>query len=429
MSTIEGHPIVQNGQIIMAVKERERLKVITLIRSGQITVVEGASKLGIGERQLYRSLARFQSEGDEGLLHRLRGATSNRRHRLKQRNEVVRLYKELYNDYGPTYFTEMLREHHQISICAETSRTWLLKAGVWKGTRKGREHRKRRERRAAIGELIQFDGSHHFWFEGRGPECCLLVAVDDASGTVMARFATGESTDSVLRFWRGYLHSKGIPKEIYTDYFSVYYHPKEGGMTDYGAVMAEMGVRCIYANSPQAKGRVERMNRTLQDRLLKELRRAQISTIEEANLFLDKEFLPKFNARFALTCSADGRELKNHHRPCVYRHEELEKLFSYRTTRQVYNDSTITLDAQWIQLLSTNAPIPLARTKVDVRWYLDGSLHIFWEGGEIGFKLLTKASRQKTMRSNGHPPAENHPWLHKLPIGRSKGNPQQLRKK
>lgn len=406
--------------LIMAVKERERLKVVSLIKEGAILYQEGAEKLGISERQLYRSMERYAEEGDYGLIHRLRGATSNRRYRLKLQKEVKRLYGTLYPDYGPTYFTEMLEEHHEITLSVETVRQWLLKAGLWKRSRKGRPHRTRRDRRAAIGELIQFDGSHHKWFEDRGPGCCLLVAVDDASGNVFARFAQDESTGSVLTFWKEYIQTVGIPKEVYTDYHSVYHHPTEGETTDYGAVMAEMHVRCIYARSPQAKGRVERMNRTLQDRLLKELRRREIGTIESANRFLRKEYFAKFNARFGRVRSEDGRPLENHYRPSCYREEELEKLFSYRTVRRMYNDSTITLNAQWIQLLNTKAPIPVPRTNIYVRQYLDGSLHMFWDGGELGFKLLGKSPRPKQPRSNGHPPAEDHPWTRRPAIGRAK---------
>jgi transposase-like protein len=253
----------------MTRKERERLKVVEQINQKKLTYTDGANQLGVSERQMYRSMERYREEGDEGLTHRLRGATSNRQYPLKIRNTVIELYRSQYDDYGPTLFIEMLQEHNRIILGIETVRRWLLRAGLWKKARKGRRHRKKRERRGAIGEMIQFDGSYHKWFEDRGPESCLLVAIDDASGKVALRFVASESTQEVLSFWKQYMKAIGIPKQVYTDYHVVYYHPNSENKTDYGMAMKEMGIECLYASSPQAKGRVERMNRTLQDRLLK----------------------------------------------------------------------------------------------------------------------------------------------------------------
>ena len=405
--------------ILMSLKERERLKVVDQIKVGRITYADGAKQLGLSIRQLYRSMERYCEEGDEGLTHRLRGSTSNRRYSLKIHRHVIELYRTDYDDYGPTLFVEMLQEHHSITLGVETARQWLLRAGLWKKARKGRRHRKKRERRAAIGQLIQFDGSFHRWFEDRGVECCLLVAIDDASGRVVLRFVESESTQEVLSFWKDYVETIGIPKQVYTDYHAVYYNPHGDKKTDYGLAMEEMGIHCIYASSPQAKGRVERMNRTLQDRLLKALRREGVSTIKEANHFLEEGFQEKFNARFAHTQGEDGIELENHHRQCVHTPEELEKIFSFRSERYVYNDSTITLNSRWVQLNSTKAPLPPPRTKISLRRYLDGTLHIFWQGGELGHQLLAKDHRPHK-RSKGHPPTQDHPWLHKAPFGKAK---------
>jgi transposase len=407
-------------------KERERLKIVEQIKQGGLTFAEGAKQLGLSVRQLYRSLERYREEGDEGLTHRLRGARSNQQYSLKIRREVLELYQTHYDDYGPTLFIEMLQERHSITLGIETVRQWLLRAGLWKQARKGRRHRKKRARRTAIGQMIQFDGSFHRWFEDRGPECCLLVAIDDASGSVVLRFVKSESTQEALSFWKHYVETFGLPKQVYTDYGAVYYNPNGEKKTEYGLAMEELGIECIYASSPQAKGRVERMNRTLQDRLLKAMRQHGVSSLEEANRFLQEEFQKKFNAQFAHTHGEDGIVLENHHRHCVHTPEELEKIFSFRSERYVYNDSTITLNARWVQLESTKAPLPPPRTKVYLRRYLNGALHIFWQGGELAHRMLPKDHRPHK-RSKAHPPSQNHPWLHKAPIGRAKRRKRQQR--
>jgi transposase len=405
--------------ILMTRKERERLKVVEQINQKKLTYTDGANQLGVSERQMYRSMERYREEGDEGLTHRLRGATSNRQYPLKIRNTVIELYRSQYDDYGPTLFIEMLQEHNRIILGIETVRRWLLRAGLWKKARKGRRHRKKRERRGAIGEMIQFDGSYHKWFEDSGPESCLLVAIDDASGKVALRFVASESTQEVLSFWKQYMKAIGIPKQVYTDYHVVYYHPNSENKTDYGMAMKEMGIECLYASSPQAKGRVERMNRTLQDRLLKALRQHGVSNINEANRFLQKGFQDKFNAQFVHTHGEDGIELRDHHRQCVHTSEEMDNIFSFRSQRSVYNDSTITLGAQWVQLTSEKAPLPPPRTKVYLRQYLDGTLHIFWQGGELGYQMIPKNHiPQKPTKK--HSPPLDHPWHHKAPFGRAK---------
>ena len=406
--------------ILMTKKERERLKVLEQIKMGKLTYSEGSEQLNLSERQLYRSMVRYLEEGDEGLIHRLRGATSNRKYPLKLHKNVIELYRTQYDDYGPTLFSEMLQENHRIILGAETARRWLLKSGLWKKARKGRRHRKKRERRRAIGELIQFDGSHHKWFEDRGPECCLLVAIDDASGRVELQFVKSESAQEVLPFWKRYMKTIGIPRQVYTDYHGIYYNVNNSDKkTDYGMAMEEIGIECLYASSPQAKGRVERMNRTLQDRLLKALRQHGISDIDAANSFLENGFKDKFNAQFAHMQGEDGVELKNHHRQCANTSEELDKIFSFRYERSVYNDFTITLDTHLIQLTSDKAPLPSPRTKVYVRRYLDGSLHIFWQGGELGYRMLPKNHRPKK-RPRVYSSKQDHPWHHRAPFGKAK---------
>ena len=352
----------ENNQrtLAMSYKEREYLKALTRVNKGELRCRDAAESLGITERHLYRLRARYRSEGDEGLIHRLRGCLSNRGYPRKVRTRMLELYRERYSDYGPTLFAEKIADEHSATLPLvdhETLRRWLLNAGVWSAARVRKAHRRKRERREKIGSLIQFDGSHHDWFEGRGPVCCLLVAIDDASGRVFMRFAESENTHDVLATLRAYVERFGIPREIYTDRAKVYHPPSKGDrLTDVGRALTRLGVRMILAHSPQAKGRVERSNRTHQDRLVKALRQKGISTIDRANRFLEQRYLSEHNTRFAHPLG-----LKDIHRSSDG--IDLDNIFCFETTRRVYNDYTITLDAHFIQLEKSEAPLPPPTTR------------------------------------------------------------------
>jgi hypothetical protein len=391
--------------VTMSYREREQLKVISRIEAGELTVAEAAESIHLTERQMYRLLRRYRQEGDRGLIHRLRGRRSNLAYESDVRTTAVRLYRELYSDYGPTLFAEKLEFYHDLKISRQTATRWLIQESLWSGSRKKRPHRKKRQRRDCIGSLIQFDGSPHDWFEGRAPACCLLVAIDDASGRVMLRFAPSEDTYSVLSFWRDYVKRFGIPAEVYTDHGSVYYDPNNPKhLTPFGQAMMRLGIHCIYAHSPQAKGRVERSNRTHQDRLIKYLREQTVSSIDEANRLLDSFFTDDHNRRFAHT---DG--LTDIHRSAVG--IDLNNVFCLQDTRQVHNDWTITLNTQFIQLLRSEAPLPPPRSNVIVRLWLDGSLHIFWNEHELNFSKISAKPRPPSPALRR--PAAIHPWFSK----------------
>ena len=394
--------------ITLSSYEMERLKVILRVEHNELTVAEAAESIDLSERQLYRILQRYRAEGEAGLCHRLRGRRSNKSFVGELHTKTLRLYREQYSDYGPTLFAEKLAEYHDVCISRQTATRWLSQAALWSGNRKKRPHRKKRERRDAIGSLIQFDGSPHDWFEGRGPECCLLVAIDDASNRVMLRFVPVEDTDHVLAFWRDYVERFGSPAEVYTDRGGVYVNAeKPERLTPFGRALKALGIGHVKARSPQAKGRVERSNRTHQDRLIKALREHNISTMEQANRFLEAEYMNAHNRRFAhsdnltdIHRSAEGIDLAN--------------IFCIEQLRHVYNDWTITLNAQFIQLLKSDAPLPPPRSKVIVRQRLDGSLHIFWNEHELAFKQLTH--KPKPVSVSPRPPAPDHPWRSK-PVG------------
>lgn len=407
----------QNQKLTMSQKERERLKVLHRLDSGELRCSDAAECLGISERQLYRLRDRYRRDGDEGLIHRLRGCLSNRGYSRKARTQVLELYRERYSDYGPTLFAEMIAQKHSDtlpSVNHETLRRWLLKASLWTAKRTRKAHRRKRERREQIGSLVQFDGSDHDWFEGRGHRCCLLVAIDDASGRVFMRFAHSENTHDVLLTLKQYIERYGIPRELYTDKANIYHPPSKGGkLTDVGRALTRLGVRMIVAHSPQAKGRVERSNRTHQDRLVKALRRQNINTIEAANEFLQHSYLKEHNDRFART-----KGLRDIHRPS--NGLDFNNIFCFETTRSVYNDYTITLNAQFIQLEQSKTPLPPPRRTVIVRRWLDHSLHIFFNNEELAFSILrSKQQSASSSRTLPLPPGPDHPWRHKQPIGKS----------
>ena len=405
--TMKG-PTTVTETLRMSYREMERLKIITRIEQDELTVIEAAEAVGISERQLYRILQRYRTLGAPGLIHRSRGRSSNTAYAKEHRIKALRLYREQYSDYGPTLFTEKLALHHELTVSRQTATRWLIAASLWSGSRKKRPHRKKRLPRSAIGSLIQFDGSPHDWFEGRGPACCLLVAIDDASNRLMLRFAPVEDTYHVLAFWRDYIQRHGIPAEVYTDRGGVYVdHDNPEHLTQFGRALEALNIRHIKAHSPQAKGRVERVNRTLQDRLLKALREHNISSIEQANRFVEQPYTEQHNRRFAhpdnlsdLHRSADGIMLDN--------------IFCFEEDRHVNYDWTITVHAQYLQLLRSEVPLPPPRSKVTIRLWLDGSLHVFWNEHELVYKTLP--CRPHHARQPPQPPPPQHPWRRK-PVG------------
>jgi transposase InsO family protein len=387
------------GDIIMSRKELDRVKILEQYKQGKLNIVEAGELLMISRRQLYRQVKRYEENGDKGVIHGLRGKESNRGYSKEVKRKILAIYRSQYNDYGATLFSEKLLEYHKYDINRETLRLWLKSEGINTGMRKGRKHRKKRQRRSGFGELLQFDGSPHDWFEGRGAECCLLHAIDDATGRIFLRFARSENSHDAMQTMWEYIIQYGVPRSLYTDHGSVYY--AEERKTDFARAMEELGCQIIFANTPQAKGRVERGNRTHQDRLIKALREKGISCIGEANEFLRQEYIAHHNTKFSVNPEAVDVHYASGD-------ADLKNIFCYKTQRQVRNDYTITLDGVYIQLLRGETPLPRTGQYVQVHIWLDGSLHIFNNESELKFQVLS--SKPKTDVPKLIKPRADHPW-------------------
>ncbi len=358
----------------MSKRERGRLAVMAGVKRGELTLVQASGLLGLGYRQTKRVWRRYQDQGDAGWVHRLRGKPSARRKSGKVRAAVLALYsEERYADFGPTLLAEHL-ERRGIAVDHETIRRWLLAEGKWMLRRRRQKHRQWRERKACLGELVQLDGSHHDWFEGRGQRCVLMVMVDDATNRVWAQFFEEETTQASYDVLAGWVKRQGLPRSLYVDRDSIYRCEGQPSIaeqlagkapqTQFGRAMAALGVKLILANSPQAKGRVERMNGVLQDRLVKELRLAGISDRDGGNQFLPK-YLAGLNRQFERVAAS---ALDAHQ--AVPR--DLNEVLSWEEERVVQRDWTVGCEGKWYQLDRQHEALSLVKRKVIVRTLRDG---------------------------------------------------------
>jgi transposase len=377
---------------VVAMSHGELSRYDTLLRyqRGELRVEDAAMLLGVGHRQVYRLLDRLRAGGPEALVSWKRGRPSNRDLGDMFRNRVLDLVREHYRDFGPTLAVEYLAERHKITISHETLRKWMIKAGLWKDrdARRPRPYQPR-YRRDCRGELIQIDGSKHWWFEDRGPQCTLLVYIDDATSELMhLKMVESESTFAYMDATRDYIARHGKPVAFYSDKHSVFRNntasAKGDGMTHFGRALESLNIEIICANSPQAKGRVERANATLQDRLVKAMRLAGIATIAEANAFLPG-YMARHNARFAKP-AFDPRDV---HRPLAP-HDDLAVVMVWREARKV----TRALTLHYNKVLFILEPSPLSETlageRVDVCEYPDGSLEIRHGDHVLPYRVFDK---------------------------------------
>ena len=394
----------------MSRKQRERLVIFGQVKQVQISRVEAAELLGLSLRQMQRQYPRWLKEGDAGLLHRSRGRLSPRRFDAEEKKQSMVLYREMYRGFGPTLWAEKLAEVHGIWLSHDTARRWLVEAGLLEKTRRGRRSRRRRVRKKRFGEMVQMDGSHHAWFEDRGEKCVLMTIIDDATGKRRGKFFEAETVEAAMSTLGIWCERFGVPESVYVDRHGIYRADRDPTaeelkagkrpVTQFGRAMNELDVRLILARSPQAKGRVERSNGVTQDRLLKELRLAKVSSIQEANQWLEHEkFWEKLDEKFAV----EAVDESDAHRPLVMK---LEDVLCVKEKRSVGLDGCV----QWSgRILQLNQPGKLKTVWVWHRW--DQSIEILGDGRRLTWSEISKPmhqdQKQARRRANKKPIVNN----------------------
>lgn len=416
--------------VAFTMREIDRLRVIRDVLEGQLLQIQAAKQLGRSTRQVRRLCRRVQQAGPRGIRHGLRGKPSNNQLAPGLMDRALKLIAAHYGDFGPNFANEKLHEKHGLTLSTYSLRKGMISAGIWRPKRHKPFHRAWRPRKACLGEMTQVDGSEHDWFEGRGPRCVLMAFIDDATSKVLlARFVKAEDTLTLMRLTQEYLRKFGRSQSFYVDKDSIYKTNRrasmdeevrdEQPMTQFSRAMAELDITVICAESPQAKGRVERLFKTLQDRLVKELRLAGAKTMEDGNKFLAGGYLDKHNSRFA----EEPANRTDAHRG-VLPGQRLERTLSLRTERTLLNDYTLQYQKRTFQVLK-HQPICVApRDKILVETRLDGSTHLRFKDAYLNFKPIDKRpyrgyyqaqpSREKQYdrgdKGVGSTPGPNHPW-------------------
>ena len=399
--------------------ERKKLYVIGQVIERKIRQWKAAEILGICVRQVRRLIKRVSDQGDSGVVHRGRGKESQRKIAGQLKKRVIKLCRGLYQQYGPTLLSEKLLEDHRIRISKETLRKWMLAEGVEYRRRGKRPHRSWRARKPHCGEMVQVDGSHHDWFEGRGPKAVLMAFIDDATGRVFARFYEYEGTMPALDSLKRYIRQYGIPCSLYLDRHTTYKAIREltveeelQGLPEpsshFKRAAEQLGIKVIHAYSPQAKGRIERLFGTLQDRLVKEMRLRGISSNEAADEFLE-EYLPKFNSKFQVPAA----ETRDMHRP-IGRNQDLDWILSRQETRVLRNDSTIFYAPHTFQVMNN-----IRGKRVVIQEATDGRIRLTYRSRRLDFKEVPGIIRRPKQQpaepvehAFGIPPkpGPKHPW-------------------
>ncbi|MGO4353082.1 ISNCY family transposase [Rhizobium sp. RAF36] len=382
------------GLIAMSERDLQRIEILSKVVAQRMTTVSAAHVLDLSERQVRRLLERMRTGGAASIRHKAIGRPSNNRISDGVRDYAMTLVRERYADFGPTLATEKLAERDGLRVSRETVRNWMADAGLWLSRKQRRTFHQPRLRREAYGELVQIDGSEHRWFEDRGPPCSLLVFVDDATGRLMQlRFVRSESAFTYFEALKLYLQAHGAPVAFYSDKHSVFRVAKKEarggqGMTQFGRALCELNIEILCANSSQAMGRVERMNRTLQDRLVKELRLSGIDTMEAGNAFLPG-FMKDYNARFAIVPARPD----NLHRPLNLAPDRLTEILCKREQRYVGSQLTFSFERQRIMLEETEVTRGLVGRYVETYAYADGRLEVRWKGYSLPYTVFDKDQR------------------------------------
>ncbi len=408
--------------ITMSTRERRRMALMARVMGCVLKLSVAAEMMRVCYRQAKRILQRYRQEGDAGLVHRGRGRSSNRTRPAAERQRAVALYAKQYAGFGPLLASEHLAEDHGIMVDHETLRQWLLSAGLWESRRRREAHRAARERRPRRGDLVQIDGSEHDWFEGRGARAVLMVMIDDATNTTLARFYLAEDTAAAYDIFERYVRLYGLPTALYPDRDSIYICTREANLeeqladsgpeTQFARAMRELGVDLIPAYSPQAKGRVERRHGLFQDRLVKEMRLLGIRTLEAANAYLDDTFLALVNERYTVKPSDPA----NGHKPRPA-DSTLALVLTWQEPRSVAKDWTIRWRNRRLQIDARHAALGLPGRRVVVVERRNGTLAILYGKRQLTFRnapaSATPASRPvvpQTPPCTVYTPAVNHPW-------------------
>jgi hypothetical protein len=409
------------GLLTMNIQEVERIAIIRQVVEKRIKQSAGAKLLNLTTRQIRRLAKSYRQIGSLGLISKRRGKQGPNRHEDSIKIQVKKLMNQHYHDFGPTFASEKLRERHQIVVNKETLRQWMIEWELWKAKRhkKVKVHQCRL-RRACFGELIQIDGSHHNWFEGRAEKCCLLVFIDDATNRLVGlRFEKGETTEGYFKLAREYMEVHGRPLAFYSDkdsIFRVNMPNCEDIETQFGRAMRELGIELICANSPQAKGRVENANGTLQDRLIKEMRLRGINTIEEANTYLP-EFIKSWDSRFAV----EPRSSIEAHRKDLPDAKTLDLIFGFQCDRTLSKNLEMSYDNIIYQIKTDKPGYGLRHATITVCKDLLGVITLLYKGRALDYACHKKQKRApgivgaKQLEGRLEQikkciPGPNHPW-------------------
>jgi transposase len=414
----------------MSQRELGRVEVLARVRSQQLRLLDAGRLMQVSYRQAKRLWKRYREEGAAGLKHRSAGASSHRAHEEKFRRRVLRLVREKYGGavgerFGPTLAAEHLASEDGLRMDAETLRRWMLAEGLWSRERKRRKHRRRRERKEHFGELVQLDGSFHAWLEERGPQGCLIDLVDDATNTTWAQLGEQETIWAAADALRGWIECYGVPLALYVDWKNLYKRPanaREGQepITQFGRMCAQLGIAIIAASSPQAKGRVERVHGTHQDRLVKKLRRKGIDSHLAANVYLRTAYLPEHNQRFRRVAARP----EDYHRRAP-RAAKLDKVFRLESERSISEDWVVRYENRYFQLERQSGGYAPVRGRVLVCESRHGQITIEYRGCALAWREISAAVRplvaDAPLRSKRSPariargqrkwtPPPDHPW-------------------
>jgi len=416
------------GLLTMSTNELERLSVIQKIVDKQLTQVLAAKQLGLTDRQVRRLVKDYKLYGAEGVVSKQRGQISNHKYSDEKSEEIKRLVAMHYYDFGPKFAAEKLDEKHGITVSKETLRQWMIDWGLWKAKRqKDAQIHPQRDRRDCFGELTQIDGSPHPWFEDRGPKCCLLVAIDDATSQLCSlHFEPTETTAGYFKLMRKYIVNHGIPLATYSDRHGIFRinlpTAGENTETQFGRAARQLGIEVICAHSPEAKGRVERANQTLQDRLVKEMRLLGISDIEAANAYLPT-YIKDHNKRFAV----ESKSSENAHRKLLPTDKEMNLIFSYQENRTISKNLEISYDNVIYQIKTHTKGYRLRHSIVTVCKDLNNVITLVCKGKILDHTCHARAKRNAaivdakqiglkvdSIRNDAkkHTPPVNHPWRH-----------------